>query len=97
LFLEFLFDEIKSDELWKELIDLCMRPDSLGKGTTLSVNEMIALFIPHYDWKAQELGLHAALENLPTWNNTMLDGYCEYVSTLRKNFPHIAEMELQKL
>ena len=97
LFLEFLFDEIKSDDLWKEVIDMCMRPDSLGKNMTLSVHEMIALFIPHYEWKAQELGVHDAIDHLPTWSNTMLDGYCEYVSALRKAFPHIHAMNLQKL
>lgn len=64
-FLEFLFYEVKSDEVRADVIELCTVPDSTGKNLTLALQEVVAFFVPFFQSEAEQHGVYAMFPSLP--------------------------------
>ena len=56
-FLEYVFGDIKSDEIWTLLIQLCTKPDETGANMTLALYELIVFVSPFYQTQLEEYGV----------------------------------------
>jgi hypothetical protein len=81
-FLEFLFSEIKSDEIREILVQLCTKPDSTGLGMMLSLPELIAFVAPFFPQQMEEYGIYSIITGLPSVSVMAKDSYLQYIHSL---------------
>ncbi len=96
-FLEFLFGEVKHDGIWEMIIALCTIQDSSGRWLTLSLHEMIALFVPFFPHEVEQYGIEVVIEWLPHIAQVQIDTYSSYINALRKKYPLIHDMDTETL
>lgn len=54
-FLTFLFGAVQNDDIWSMSVELFSKNDPVSGAQSLAIYELIALFLPFYSYKAQEL------------------------------------------
>ena len=96
-FLEFLFYEVKSDQVWADIIELCTIPDSSGKNLTLSLQEVVAFFVPFFQQEAEQHGVFTLFPSLPHIEGLWQDTYLAYIHALRQHLPLFQQMSSVKL
>lgn len=97
-FLTFLFQSIQHDEIWAMAVELFSKPsEALGWWATLLLHEMVALFLPFYAYKAQELGLDQTFPSLHYAIMLSQESYMGYVHTLYTHYPFYQKLDKDTL
>jgi hypothetical protein len=92
-FLEFLFSEIKSDEIREILVQLCTKPDSTWIWMMLALPELIAFVAPFFPHQMQEHGVYNIITGLPPISAMSKDAYLQYIHALNTSMPLIQAMD----
>ena len=96
-FLEFLFNEVKSDQVRADVVELCTVPDGSGKNLTLSLQEVVAFFLPFFQQEAEQHGVFAMFPTLPHLEWLWQDTYLAYIKMLRQHLPLFEKMDITRL
>ena len=95
-FLTFLFSAVSDDDIWAMVVDLFSVADGLGS-KSLAIYELIALFLPLYTLKAEELGLDTVFGDIPSRISLSRETYVSYVHDLRNHYPVYGEIDKDTL
>ncbi|MEI7478192.1 MAG: hypothetical protein WCJ81_07045 [bacterium] len=91
-FLEYVFGDIKSDEIWTLLIQLCTKPDETGVNMTLALYELIVFVAPFYQAQLQEYGVDQLIPGLAVPSDITEHSYKAYIEAMQVTYPYIQHM-----
>ena len=96
-FLTFLFGAVQNDEIWSAAVELFSSMDTKINAQVLAIYELVALFLPFYSYKAQELGLDLTFPSLHYAIQLSEADYIAYVRTLSSHYPLYATLDKDTL
>lgn len=95
-FFTFLFSAISDEDIWAMVVDLFSTNDGVG-AKSLAIYEIIALFLPLYALKADELGVTVLFPDVTTRISLSRDTYAAYIRELQNIYPLYREVDRDTL
>ncbi len=97
-YLEFLFGEIKSDEIWWLLLDVCTKHDSSWTNMVIAVEELVMITYPFFRPQFEENWLKEVFQHqLPSIAEVSLDSYVSYLRDVNYFYELIKQTSNEKL
>jgi len=92
-FLTFVFTAVQNDEIRSMSVELFSKPDPVSGTQTLAIYELVALFLPFYSYKAQELGLDMLFPSLHYAISLSQQEYMGYLRIVMGAYPLYATLD----
>lgn len=96
-FLNFLMQEVKNDQIWKVLIELCTVQDSTWLNLTLALQELVAFFAPFFQEQAEQHGVYELFQNIPHVDHINSKSYKSYIEEVSTHSSIMKDMEKEKV
>ncbi len=96
-FLTYLLNTVQDENIWIILIDLFSKPDVTTSSNTanmaLAVNEMVALFLPFYMSKVEELDMQELFQEVSYQISLDEHSYIQYIHALYQAYPLYGQLD----